>query len=117
MKTTALITATLALGTTALAAAPAMADPIDWRQRNQQHRIEQGVRSGEINRWEYRRLQEQQARITDMERRAKRDGFVDPYERAMIRQAQNNASRSIYHDKHDYDRRGGWGWGWRRWYW
>jgi hypothetical protein len=116
MKTTALIAATLTAGTAVLAAAPASADEIDWRQHRQQQRIEQGVRSGEINRWEYRRLQGEQARIAELERRAARDGHIDRYEREQIRQAQNDASRNIYRQSHDTDSRWG-GWGWRRWWW
>jgi uncharacterized membrane protein YebE (DUF533 family) len=101
----------------------AQADYIDRRQSNQAYRIEQGVRSGQLSRHETARLKAEQERIAAMERAAKRDGYVSPYERARINDAQNHASRHIYLDKHDGERRwrrwhrwswGGWG-GWRRW--
>lgn len=74
---------------------------IDQRQAQQQHRIVQGVRSGELTRHEARRLEHQQAHIRRMERRAKADGVVTRQERAEIRAAQRQASRSIYRQKHD----------------
>ena len=86
---------------------------IDRRQDRQQHRIERGVRSGEITPSEYHRLQAEQARIRQLEANAKRDGHISRHEAEQIRRAQNDASRHIRHEKHDGDRRGGW-WGWRR---
>ena len=79
---------------------------IDARQANQEHRIQQGLRSGDLTRSEYHRLEGQQARIHQMERQAKSDGYVSAAERARIRQAQNEASRHIYQEKHDSERRG-----------
>lgn len=101
-----------ALAVLGLSTVAASADTIDRRQSNQESRIQQGVRSGEINRWEYRKLETEQARIRDMERRAKADGYVSPHERAQIDRAQDAASRHIYQEKHDTDRRGFW----RRWF-
>lgn len=112
MKLATLLTTSLLASTAVLAVTPASADEIDRRQYWQQQRIEQGVRTGEINRWEYRRLQEEQSRIAAMERRAKADGFIDPYERAQIRHAQNNASRHIYEEKHDGQTRYNRWWRW-----
>ena len=86
---------------------------IDRRQDRQQHRIERGVRSGEITPSEHHRLQAEQARIRQLEANAKRDGHISRHEAEQIRRAQNDASRHIRHEKHDGDRRGGW-WGWRR---
>ena len=102
---------------TALSLAPvlfstsASADEIDRRQAYQEQRIRDGVRRGEITRREYRQLENEQANIREMERRAKADGFVDPWERAQISRAQTAASAHIYHESHDGERR----W-WRRWY-
>jgi hypothetical protein len=89
----------------------ASADEIDRRQAYQEQRIREGVRSGEINRREYRQLENEQARIREMERRANADGRVDPWERAQISRAQTAASAHIYHESHNGERR----W-WRRWY-
>lgn len=82
---------------------------IDRRQDMQQHRIEQGIRSGEITRGEAYRLQTEQARIRELERDAKRDGRVDRHEAARIERAQDQASRHIREEKHDSEARGKWG--------
>jgi hypothetical protein len=108
-----LLAAVTALTLAAPLATSASADTIDDRQAYQQRRIQEGVRSGEINRWEYRRLQAEQARIADLERRAKADGYLSSYERDRLRQAQNEASRHIYQESHDSERRRRW---WRWWY-
>ena len=79
---------------------------IDAREASQERRIQQGVRSGELTRGEYYRLEAEQARIRQMERQAKADGYVSPAERARINAAQNAASRHIYQEKHDSERRG-----------
>ncbi len=83
-------------------AAPAMADTrIDQRQANQEQRIEQGIRSGQLTAGEAARLERGQARIERMERRALADGRMDPRERRRIMQAQEVQSRHIYREKHD----------------
>jgi hypothetical protein len=97
--------------TPVLFATAASADEIDRRQAYQEQRIRAGVRSGEITRREYRQLETEQARIRELERRAKADGYVDPWERAQISRAQTAASAHIYQESHDGERR----W-WRRWY-
>jgi len=86
-------------------------DQIDARQAVQAARIQQGIRSGEINRFEAMRLRAEQARIAQMERRAEADGRVDRYEAAQIRRAQNEASRHIYQESHDSQKRR-----WFRWW-
>jgi uncharacterized membrane protein YebE (DUF533 family) len=93
-----------------LLATTASADEIDRRQYNQEQRIRDGVRSGEITRRESYQLETEQARIRELERRAKADGRVDRNERAQIRNAQNAASQHIAQESHDGQRR----W-WRRW--
>ena len=83
-------------------AAPAMADTgIDQRQANQEQRIEQGIRSGQLTAGEAARLERGQARIERRERRALADGRMDPRERRRIMQAQEVQSRHIYREKHD----------------
>lgn len=91
---------------------------IDRRQTNQDRRIDRGLHDGSLTRGEAHRLTEQQRRIDQMEREARRDGHISPREAAEIRRAQNFASRSIWRERHDRDHRGhGWGWGWGRgWY-
>ena len=74
---------------------------IDAREHQQERRIQEGVRSGQLTRSEARQLEAEQARIRQMERNAQRDGRIDRREAAQIRQAQDNASRHIYQEKHD----------------
>ncbi len=94
-----------AMAVLSVASIAASADEIDQRQASQERRIQQGVRSGELTRGEYYRLEAEQARIRTLEARAKADGRVDRYEAAQIRRTQDAASRHIYQEKHDTDRR------------
>ena len=91
---------TLAAVVLMIASATAMAGQIDHRERRQAHRIFNGVQSGELSFNEFRQLARGQARVHLMERRARADGFVDPWERNRIRQAQDVQSVRIYNKKH-----------------
>jgi len=51
---------------------------IDQRQVNQQKRIDQGIKSGELTGKEAARLEKGQQRIQKMEAKAKADGKVTP---------------------------------------
>lgn len=103
------ITSALALiAMTSVAGAYDRQSQIDARQAAQERRIQQGVRSGDITRQEYRQLEAEQARIRAMERAAERDGRIDRREAAQIRDAQNAANRHIYQESHDGDRRRRW---------
>ena len=91
---------------------------IDRRQAEQEARISWGARNGSLTRHESQQLRAEQARIADMERRAKADGMVTREERMQIRMAQQQADRHIYQESTDNERRGsGRGWGWGRWGW
>ena len=80
---------------------PAATPGIDRRQDMQQKRIEQGVRSGELNKREAARLERHQQHIGRMEDRAKADGVVTRQERARLHHAQDKESRRIHRQKHD----------------
>jgi len=87
-------------------AAPAFAQTgstrrIDKRQKMQERRIEQGVKSGELNKKEAARLEKGQARVQKMEDKAVADGKVGAKERARIEKAQDRQSKRIYREKHD----------------
>lgn len=91
------------------AAAPALAeDPAmpraEERQRVQQRRIGQGVRSGELTPKETLRLEREQVRIERTQRRMEADGQVTPGERARLQVRQDKASRDIYRAKHNRKR-------------
>jgi uncharacterized membrane protein YebE (DUF533 family) len=81
--------------------AAAMAGPIDDRQNRQMQRIGQGAQSGELTFHELTALVRGQQRIQAMKVRARADGFVDPWERAQIRTAQDWQSLNIYVKKHN----------------
>jgi hypothetical protein len=74
---------------------------VDHRQKNQRHRIQSGVASGELTRRETANARCDQRRIKRSERRAKADGVVTPAERARLDYKQDSASRQLHRDKHD----------------
>ena len=112
LKTTTIALGVLIAGTTLAAAYGSSTPGIDATQANQRWRIEQGRRDGSLTPAEYRRLLDEQRRIEMMESQAKADGHVSHAERERIRRAQDAASQHIYQERHDSERRRGWGW-WR----
>ncbi len=73
------------------------------RQENQQQRIANGVRSGELTPGETKNLENRESNInhevaTD---RAANDGHLTGQERAQVNAQQNHVSNSIYDDKHN----------------
>lgn len=100
MKTTmlAILLLTFAVGT---ASAQTATPRVKERQVNQQKRIHQGVRSGELTRPEARRLELREAKIARDKSKAKSDGVVTPEERAKLAAEQNRTSRAIARQKHD----------------
>ncbi|MBK7015354.1 MAG: hypothetical protein IPH39_07185 [Sulfuritalea sp.] len=86
---------------TAPAKDPAATPGIDKRQAEQQKRIDQGVKSGELTAKEAARMEKGQERIQAMEDKAKADGKVTAKERARINQAQDVQSRHVAKEKHD----------------
>jgi len=74
---------------------------IDKREKRQQKRINQGVKSGALTKGEAARLEKQQAKIKNDEAAAKADGKVTPQERRKLTKEQNAANRNIYRKKHN----------------
>ena len=74
---------------------------IDQRQAEQQKRIDQGVKSGELTKREAARLEKGQAHVQNMENKAMADGKMTKKESARIEKAQDNQSKKIYREKHD----------------
>jgi polyhydroxyalkanoate synthesis regulator phasin len=96
MVTGALLTLTLAEPILA------QAGEIKERQKHQEKRIDQGVKSGELTKGETLKLEAEQAKIRRKKRRFKRnDGEIGPKERAKLEQEQDKASKHIYKEKHD----------------
>jgi hypothetical protein len=76
---------------------------IGQRQENQQDRIANGVRSGQLTPHETAKLESQQQGI-NREKSADRQangGKLTRADRRAINQSQNRASRNIYRDKHN----------------
>ena len=101
-RTTLMITLVMSLGANA---ALAVMSGIDQRQSNQEARIEQGVRSGELTNRESVRLVRGQVELQKMENRSKRDGVVTKRERARLHKKASGESGRIYRKKHDGSRR------------
>ena len=82
---------------------PPAKDEINERKKNQQDRIAQGVKSGELTAGETARLESREAGINHQEARMKAadGGKLTQADRAKINREQNAASRAIYRDKHN----------------
>jgi hypothetical protein len=92
------------------AAAPAFAnhgDPavgVDERQHRLGQRIEQGWRSGELTRPEYRRLSHELREIDRAERYYRADGVLSTRERNELHVRLDDLSREIHRERRDVER-------------
>ena len=88
--------AAVAIGAAFSAAAFAQTtQSITQRDVNQQQRIEQGLKSGQLSTGEAARLERGEARVDRMEANALKDGSLTAAEKARINSAQNAESRAI----------------------
>lgn len=71
------------------------------RDINQQKRIQQGEKSGQLTPREASRMERQQARTDKAEAKADADGKVTKKEARHINRMQNRDSRHIHRQKHD----------------
>ena len=71
------------------------------RNVNQESRIEQGVKSGQLTNREVGNLERGQARVDRTEARAGANGRVSANEQGRIQNAENQQSKRIYKDKHN----------------
>jgi hypothetical protein len=99
------LAATLILSPIAIfAQAPTTTTPtINQRKENQQDRIAQGVKSGQLTAGETAKLEHQEAGINKEEKgmRAQDNGHLTKQDRKTIKQQQNQESKRIYRDKHN----------------
>ena len=81
----------------------AQAQTVGQRKENQQDRIAQGVKSGQLTAGETSHLEHREAHVNREVRRdrAANGGRLTPAERAKVNRQQNRMSRSIYRDKHN----------------
>ncbi len=101
-----LAAAALALSAGTVFAQSVPADPAsppryDKREAWEHKRIESGKDNGSLTWRERERLQAEQARIRQQERRDKKDGVVTPQEQQQLERMQDRASKDIYRQKHD----------------
>lgn len=77
---------------------------INARKENQQDRIAQGVKSGQLTPRETAHLEHQEAAINHEERamRAQDNGHLTAQDRHTLAAQQNAESKRIYRDKHNY---------------
>ncbi len=108
MKLSSLSLVFVALTSTALAvnAGPAgkhlkHTHGVSKREVNQEERIAQGVKSGELTKAEAKKLQGEEKALRTEKRAYKADGVVTPAERKDLHQDANQASKDIYAEKHD----------------
>lgn len=71
------------------------------RNVNQEKRVEQGVKSGELTNRETGKLERGQARVDHAEAVAGRDGHVGKNEQARIQRKEDRQSGAIYKKKHN----------------
>jgi hypothetical protein len=76
---------------------------INQRKVNQQDRIANGIKDGQLKPGQASHLEHQEAGINKEERgmRAQDNGHLTKADRQVIHQQQNQESRRIYRDKHD----------------
>ncbi len=81
-------------------------DPgVNARQHNQQHRVKDGVKSGELTKDEAQALREERKAIREKEQAYKADGKLTKDERKDLHQDLNDSSKHIYEEKHDAEKR------------
>ena len=76
---------------------------VNQRRENQQDRIAQGIKSGQLTAHETASLERKETGLNHQIRndRARNDGHLTGGERARVNHEQNRLSRNIYRDKHN----------------
>jgi CRISPR/Cas system-associated endoribonuclease Cas2 len=90
-----------ALSFTGAAFAQTATPGIDQRQANQEKRIQQGVKSGELTKREAARLEKREGKLQADKQKAAADGKVTKKEREQLNREANRDSKAIYRQKHD----------------
>jgi hypothetical protein len=99
-KLTVIVAGLAACALAATASAQNAADTVQ-RDVNQQNRIEDGLKSGQLNTKEAGKLEKEESRVDKMQSNALKDGKMTDAEKARIEKAQNKVSSDIYKEKHD----------------
>ena len=90
-------------GSMMMIGASAFAGEVDRREMNQQARIEQGERTGQLTPREAEHLERREAKTERQLRRERMEngGRLTRAERRRINREENRSSRQIYADKHN----------------
>jgi len=82
--------------------------PIQHRKHNQQARIHEGMKSGELTKGEAKHLEKQEHALNKEEREMRKEngGKLTAADRAKLNRQQNHLSKEIYKDKHNNKKRG-----------
>ena len=85
---------------------PKKLDPgVNQRQRNQKHRVAQGIRSGSLTRDEAKAIVAQEKEIAKLEHQMKSDGVLTKDERKTLHDMLAETSNLIFAEKHDDETR------------
>jgi len=81
---------------------------IQQRKHDQQARIRQGVKSGELTKSEAKHLEKREHALKKEEREMRKEngGKLTAADRAKLNRQQNHMSKEIYKDKHNKHKRG-----------
>lgn len=101
MKATAVYLGVIAAGFLGGSAFAQTVQQDQQRDVNQQQRIEQGLKSGQLTTGEAGKLEREQQHVDKMEAHDLRNGSVSPAEQARLNAAQNKASGDIAAAKHN----------------
>jgi hypothetical protein len=76
---------------------------VNQREQNQQERIANGVKSGQLTRGETRRLERGEQRLENNEKKdmAKDNGHLTKKDQRQLNHEANHMSKRIYKDKHN----------------
>lgn len=87
---------------------PKTTNEVNTRDRLQQERIGQGIKSGQLTAGEAANLENKEKNLNKEERtdRAANGGTLTPGEKAKINHQQNGLSKQIYNKKHNAKKRG-----------
>jgi hypothetical protein len=87
----------------ATASTPVTGQTINQRKENQQDRIANGVKSGELTAGETANLENKESKLNQEERdmRSEDNGHLTATDKAALTQQQNKLSNQIYQDKHN----------------
>jgi len=105
MKTKLILSVIFLLAMVSITSAQSKTPVVTKRQFNQQKRIQNGIQNGSLTKLEVKQLEKQQVNILKTKKVVKADGNVTKRERAILHHKQNNASTTIFIQKHDRQNR------------